>query len=80
MERLTVQYRVGGQYGEFTAKSSALTAQQMVDKMVSEAKPGIYLRIMDGNGVLHEAAGYARRCNHGYRGNPDVCVDCQAVR
>lgn len=19
-------------------------------------------------------------CNHGYRGNPDVCVDCQAVR
>ena len=78
MTHLTVQYRVRGQYGETAAKSEKLTADQMVALMVSEAKPGVYLRIMDGNGILHEDAGYSRQCNHGYRGDPDTCVDCQA--
>jgi hypothetical protein len=52
MNRVTVQYCVNGQYGEFVAKSDALNAQQMVDEMFRTAKPGISFRFFDGNGMI----------------------------
>jgi hypothetical protein len=60
MTRVTVNYKVRGMYGEFVAKSSTLTAQQMVDKMHAEAKPGIDLRFFDGNGLLFPSTPYNR--------------------
>ena len=79
MNRITVQYRIKGQYGETVAKSQTLSVARMVETILREAKPGIYFRIMDDSGVLFEDADYGRRCSHGYRGDPDTCVDCKAV-
>lgn len=57
MARITVQFQANGQYGEFTARSEALTAQQMVDKMHETAKPGVDLRFLGDGGIL-TATGY----------------------
>lgn len=52
MAKVIVQYHANEQYGEFTARSDALTAQQMVDKMHETAKPGVDLRFLGDGGVI----------------------------
>ena len=65
MNRVTVQYCVNDQYGEMVAKSDELTAQEMVDKMHSEAKPGVSLKFFDGNGIILPT---------GYDGDPALYI------
>ena len=50
--RVTVQYCARGQYGEFTAKSKAMTSQQMVDHMYAELVPGISIRFIGEKGIM----------------------------
>jgi hypothetical protein len=52
MNRVTVQYCIGGQYGEFVAKSDVLDCQAMVDEMWKTAKPGIEFRFLGESGVM----------------------------
>lgn len=52
MTKVTVQYCVNGQYGEFIAKSEELDAQSMVDKMWTTGKPGITFRFLGDHGIL----------------------------
>lgn len=52
MTRITVQYRVNGQYGEMTAKSEELSAQEMVDKIYESAKRGLEFRFLADAGIM----------------------------
>lgn len=52
MAKVIVQYHANEQYGEFTARSEELSAQQMVDEMHEKAKPGVHLRFLGEGGIL----------------------------
>lgn len=52
MARISVLYLRNGHYGEFNAKSSELTEQQMVDEMYSKSLPGLAFRFLGESGVI----------------------------
>ena len=70
MTKVTVQYQVNSQYGEFVAKSVELSAQEMIDKMYASAKPGIAFRFLSENGFMVPT---------GYNGDERVYIASQAA-
>lgn len=52
MHRLTVQFRVNGEYGEFIARSKRLDEQGIADQLHKTAKPGVALRFLGMDGIV----------------------------
>jgi hypothetical protein len=52
MHRLTVQFRVNGEYGEIVARSKSLDEQGIADQLHKTAKPGVALRCLGSYGII----------------------------